>query len=361
MKKWISFILLLPCLLCAEPLKIGVAGLVHGHANNFFKKIDPAVIQIVGIVEPDATVAQKYAERFNLDEALFFPSLDALLKAVKPEAVVAFSTTKDHLTIVEACAPAGVHVMVEKPLALNLSDAERIAALVRKHGIHVLTNYATTWYPTTEECLRITRERQFGTLRKVVIHDGNPGPYGRVPDEFFAWIKDPKINGGGALMDFGCYGACIMTGLMNNRMPLSVTAVTQQMRPDLYPDVEDEATIILTYPDSQCIIQASWNWPVGRKDIEIYGETGYARAIDAKAMALREAGSKAESLHTLQNQPGQPNNPLDYLAAVVRDEIDPTGSLSSIENGLIAMHILDAARASARTGKTVQLPVNNSN
>ena len=85
---------------------------------------------------------------------------------------------------------------------------------------------------------------------------------------------DPVLNGGGALMDFGCYGADLITWLMDGQRPTSVTAVTQQLKPEVYPRVDDDATIILSYPHTQGVIQASWNWPIGRKDMDIYGVTG---------------------------------------------------------------------------------------
>jgi predicted dehydrogenase len=65
--------------------------------------------------------------------------------------------------------------------------------------------------------------------------------------EFLQWLTDPVLNGGGALTDFGCYGADLATWFMNGETPLTVTAVTQQIKPDLYPKVDDEATIILAY------------------------------------------------------------------------------------------------------------------
>ena len=92
--------------------------------------------------------------------------------------------------------------------------------------------------------------------------------------EFLSWLTDPEKNGAGALFDFGCYGANLMTWLMNNQRPTSVTAVTQTIKPNIYKQVDDEATIIMEYPSAQAIIQASWNWPYSRKDMEIYGKTG---------------------------------------------------------------------------------------
>ena len=109
-----------------------------------------------------------------------------------------------------------------------------------------------------------------------MVHDGHQGPKEiGVNKEFFDWLTDPIQNGGGALVDFGCYGANLMTYLMQGQQPISVTAVTQHFKPGIYPEVDDEATIIVSYPTAQCIIQASWNWPFGRKDLEVYGQIGY--------------------------------------------------------------------------------------
>ena len=160
----------------------------------------------------------------------------------------------------------------------------RMEQLAKKHKIHLLTNYETSWYPTTEKTYRLVNDSSYvGAIRKVVIHDGHQGPKEiGVSKEFLDWLTDPVQNGGGALIDFGCYGANLMTYLMKGQEPLSVTAVTQQFKPSIYPKVDDEATIILAYPTAQCIIQASWNWPFGRKDMEVYGESGYISAPSSK-------------------------------------------------------------------------------
>ena len=122
----------------------------------------------------------------------------------------------------------------------------------------------------------LLKERQAaGEIRKMVAMDGHSGPKAiNVQPEFLDWLSDPVRNGAGALFDFGCYGANLMTWMMDNQRPLAVTAVTQQFQPEVYPRVDDEATILLEYPKAQGIIQASWNWPFSRKDFEVYGEHG---------------------------------------------------------------------------------------
>jgi predicted dehydrogenase len=271
---------------------------------------------------------------------------------------MAFGSIFDHCAVVEACAPRGVHVMVEKPLAVNPAHADRMATLARQHGIHLLTNYETTWYASNHAAYAMTRdEKRVGEIRKVVVHDGHWGPQEiGCSADFLAWLTDPVLNGGGALIDFGCYGANLMTWLMGNVAPQTVTAVTQQIKPDIYPNVDDEATVILTYPEAQCIIQASWNWPYHRKDLEIYGKTGYLHAVDRQTLRLRENVKSQEQTITLPAQLPPHDDPFAYLAAVVQGEVTVTANdLSSLENNLIVVRILDAARTSAQQGKTISL------
>jgi predicted dehydrogenase len=131
-------------------------------------------------------------------------------------------------------------------------------------------------------------------------------------------------------------------------------AVTQQIKPDIYPKVDDEATIVLTYPKAQTIIQASWNWPFSRKDMAVYGQTGYVTTIDATRMRERLPNEKAE--HELQATASDApaTNPFTYLVQLLRGETKPD-ELTSLENNLIVVEILDAARQSAKTGKAVSL------
>jgi len=300
-------------------LRLAVAGLTHGHAPMILGRPDRGDVRVVGIYEPRRNVFDRYANRYGLSPSIYFAELGRMLDEVKPEAVAAFGTTFDHLEVVRACAPRGIHVMVEKPLAVTLEHALEIESLAKKYRIHVLTNYETTWYASNHAVYDLLhREKVIGPVRKVVVHDGHPGPKEiKVPEEFLEWLTNPVLNGGGALTDFGCYGANLVTWLMRGEQPLAVTAVTQQIKPNIYPKVEDEATIILRYRDAQAIIQASWNWPTNRKDIEVYGRDGYAHAADARNIRSRQAGDAQERSVVLERRAAPFDEPLAYLAAVV--------------------------------------------
>ncbi|HTE33582.1 MAG TPA: Gfo/Idh/MocA family oxidoreductase [Chryseolinea sp.] len=342
-----------------KPLRIGVAGITHGHVGWILGRKNKTDVVIAGIYEPNTELAQRYAKQYNLAENLFYTDLNKMLDAVKPEAVVAFGSIFQHEAAVEACAPRGIHVMVEKPLATTNAQASKMEALAKKHNIYLLTNYETSWYPTTEKTYSLANDSSYvGKIRKVVIHDGHEGPKEiGVGKEFFDWLTDPVQNGGGALVDFGCYGANIMTYLMKGEQPLSVTAVTQQFKPDVYPKVDDEATIIVSYPTAQCIIQASWNWPFGRKDMEVCGATGYILATSSTSLHLRAKGMKTETVREITvKDTGVYQDPFAYFADVVHGKIKlPKNGLYSLENNVTVVRILDAARESAKTGKTVVL------
>ncbi|TXN37979.1 Gfo/Idh/MocA family oxidoreductase [Flagellimonas hymeniacidonis] len=348
------------CFSQEKPLKIGVAGLTHTHVHWILGIEDNPNIEIVGMVEPNRDLAKRYSEQYGYSMDLVFDTLEEMIAATKPEAVTAFGTIYDHLEVVEVCAPKGIHVMVEKPLAVSLKHAKQMKALAEKHNIHLLTNYETTWYPTNHSAKELLDQGKVGDLRKVIVRDGHRGPAKLgINSEFLDWLLDPKDNGGGAIMDFGCYGANLMTWLKNGERPNTVTAITQQLQPENNPKVDDDATIILTYDDAQAILEPSWNWPMGRKDMEVYGLTGAIYADNRNDLRIRIAegyDGYSEEQFTLKEREAPFNDPFSFLAAVIKNKISlPPHNLSSLENNMVVMEILDAARESAKKGKTITL------
>jgi predicted dehydrogenase len=337
------------------PLRVALAGLVHGHAFGFFDQFHHrADLRVVGIAEANPQLTAQFAKSYGLAPGLFYSDLEEMLKATHPQVVLAYTNTFDHRRVVEICARYGIPVMMEKPLAVNMEDARAIEKAARAGKIQVLVNYETTWYRSNQAVYDLVHENSLGEIRKVVVHDGHEGPKEiGVGPEFLAWLTDPKLNGAGALFDFGCYGADLMTWLMDGRRPDSVTAVTQQIKPDIYPHVEDEATVILTYPKAQAIIQASWNWPFSRKDIEVYGQKGYAITVGRDELRVR-LPEKEEKLTEARPLAASNEDSVSYLRAIVLGGLKPSGP-SSLETNVIVTEILDAARRSAATGKTVHL------
>jgi predicted dehydrogenase len=339
------------------PVRLAIAGLNHGHVSGFFRSAArrTADIQIVALYDPDAALTAKYGKANHFAEDMLFTDLGKMLDTVKPDAVAIFSDTYSHAAIVEAVAQRHLPVMMEKPLAVDMKQARSIEEAARRYNVPVIVNYETTWYPSHGEIWSLVHEQKAaGEIRKMVAMDGHQGPKEiNVQPEFLAWLTDPVKNGAGALFDFGCYGANLMTWLMDNQPPLKVTALAQTEKPAIYPRVDDEATILLEYPKAQGIIQASWNWPFSRKDFEVYGASGYAIATGGDKLRVR-LPDKAEENRTPAARPPDERDSISYLVAVTRGRIKPSG-LSSLENNLIVTEILDAARQSVHTGRTVTL------
>jgi len=340
-----------------KPLKVGVVGLTHTHVHWILGRPERGDIEIVGIVEPNRDLAQRYSDQHGYSMEIVFESMEEMIDEVKPEAVTAFGSIYEHLEVVEKCAPLGIHVMVEKPLAVNLLHAKKMKELAEKHNIHLLTNYETSWYATNHKTYKMLHEGEIGDLRKVVVLDGHKGPIELgINQEFLDWLTDPILNGGGALTDFGCYGANLITWLTKGKMPNSVFAITQTIKPDLYPKVDDEATIILKYPKMQGIIQASWNWPISRKDMEVYGKTGYIISENRSDLRYRLSEDDKEEIKKIKELESPHDDPFVLFASVIRGQtILQSYDLSSLENNMIVMEILEAAKESANSGKVVEL------
>ena len=340
-----------------KPLRVAIVGLEHGHVEGFLAQLPKhSDVKLVGIADADTELWKKYGKKFSLSETLFFKSMANMIEVRHPQAVLVYTSIAEHRHAIEIAAQYGVSVMVEKPLTISLEDALAIRDVARHYHVQVLVNYETTWYASNRAAFDELTNRRIGEARRVVIHDGHQGPQEiGVPPEFLKWLTDPEQNGAGALYDFGCYGADLMTWLMHGEAPLTVTAVVNHDKPQLYPRVDDDATIVLAYPHAQAVIQASWNWPFGRKDMEVYGASGYVITVGTDEVRLRHEHDSSEQKVSASALPTNQKDSLSYLAAVMRGEIKPKGDLSALDTNVVVMQILDAARESARTGKTVRL------
>lgn len=339
------------------PLRVAIVGLVHDHVAGFLAQLPQHHdVELVGIAEVNPALVAKYEAKYNLPHSLFFASPEAMIAARHPQALLAYTSIADHRKVVEIGAEHGISVMVEKPLTISLDDALAIRRLAHEHHIHVLVNYETTWYSSNKAAYDEVEAGRLGPIRRVVVHDGHNGPKEiGVSPEFLSWLTDPAQNGAGALYDFGCYGVDLMTWLMHGETPLTVTAVLNHDKPQIYPKVDDDSTIVLQYPKAQAVIQGSWNWPFARKDMEVYGATGYAITVGLDKLRVRTEHESDEQLTTPAALAPDEANSLSYLAAVLRGTIKDEGDLSALDTNVVVMQILDAARESARTGRSVRL------
>ncbi len=362
MKKWspLRYVLLFFAFVIAaingeaqKILRVAVAGLAHDHVHGILNQFKKGEVIIIGIAEADRQLVLQYEKNYQLPDSLFYNDLETLLAHSKPDAVLVYTPISDHIKVVEICAPRGISVMVEKPLATTVKDAERISSLANQFHIRVLTNYETTWYNSNQAIFEmVNAQHSVGEIRKMTVHDGHQGPkeIGCSPD-FLNWLTDPVKNGGGALMDFGCYGANLMVWLMNGKAPVAVRAVTHHLKPMIYPKVEDDATILLEYPEATGIIEASWDWPFGIKDLEVFGTNGYLHALNGNTLQQRNK----DVYENVPLKTAAYTDNIQYLSDVLSGKLNPGNDLSSLENNIIVVRILNAALESSSEGKQIKL------
>ena len=160
------------------PLRIAIIGATHGHVEGIlgYAQHHHDDVEIVGVYEPNRACFDKLAAKYKLDPSLYHDKLDQMLDETKPEAASVMTSIADHRMAVEACAPRGIHVLVEKPLAFSNEDARHIAELSRKYGILVMTNYEPSWYASVRETKRMVDSGEMAPIRRMIFRHGHRGP-----------------------------------------------------------------------------------------------------------------------------------------------------------------------------------------
>src|SRR5262245_24206286 len=301
--------------MAAQETTIAVIGLLHSHVwGHLPKMIKGQPARLVGIAETNPELIAE-ARKMGAGD-VFFASAAEMLDKTKPTIVWAFNENNKHLEVVELCAPRKIHVMFEKPLASTHADAVAIRKLATKHRIQVLTNYQMAWWPSQYAAKAQADAGAVGKpwrLRGIVGH-GGPGSKGPRSQYFFEWLTDPVKNGGGSLMDFGCYNA--LWSLWYLGRPGSVYAHVNHLRPSTFPKVEDNATMILSYKDGVGLFEGSWDLPRSFQDLEIFGLEGSPYMTNGR-VELRKGREPAAEVNVAPLTPEQ-GEPIAHMIHVIR-------------------------------------------
>ncbi|MDQ1471846.1 MAG: hypothetical protein QOJ99_3326 [Bryobacterales bacterium] len=350
--------LLLICLLAAmsaaaqTPYKMAVVGLVHahvwGHLSDMLKGKD---VTLVGVAEPNLEL-QAEARKAGVPDALIFTDYKKMLEATNPDLIWSFVENNRHLEIVEFAAPRKINVIFEKPLASTYKDALRIEAIAKKAGIRVMCNYQMAWWPANYTAKKVADSGILGQVYRLhgIVGHGGPGNQGVRNSAFFSWLTDPVQNGAGALMDFGCYDA--LWSLWYLGRPESVYAHVNHLRHTVFPKVEDNADLMLTYKNAIGIFEGSWDLPRSYQDLEVFGLKG---SVYMKNRSVeRQEGREKKTVEITPLAPDDAE-PIAYMTSRMRQN-KPIEGMTSLEMNVQVVEIIEAARESVRTGKPVALP-----
>ena len=347
--------LMLPA--CAQEYKIAVVGLIHSHVwGHLPRMIKGDVAKLVAIAEPNQElVAEAKKAGANVP---FYDDYNKMLDEQKPDIVWAFVENNRHLEIAKACATRKINIMFEKPLAATYKEAAEIRDLARKNNIRVMTNYQMAWWPANYTAKATADSGAIGKVWRLhgIVGHGGPGSEGARNKYFFDWLTDPVKNGAGALMDFGCYNALWSLWYMGR--PEKVFAQANHLRPETFPKVEDNADLVLSYPNGVGVFEASWDLPRSFQDLEVFG-FGKDRGQSA-SIYMKQAGVTLQKGRETKEVPLEPLSadraePVSYMVSAIKNN-KPTEGLTAIDINVEVIEIIDAAKESVRTGKAVALP-----
>lgn len=338
--------------------RIAIIGLDHDHVWGLLKDIaGESDAELIAIADAHPELVSKAKAQVS-STVKFYSEYVPMLDETKPDAVIVTTENDRHLEILRECAKRHIHYSTEKPIATNAADAREMERLANQAGIKLMVNYWNAWVAASHDLFHAVKSDQVGTVQKIIVQYGHRGPKEIGVSQYFAdWLYDPVKNGGGAIMDFGCYGA--EWALWLKGRPARVYATATKLKVEQHNKVDDDATIVLDYPDATVTIQASWNWPYSKSHVEVFGPKGSLTA-GRDYLFFRPAAQRGASDApygepvNLNSLPRETGNPISYFVRSVHDDKpieDPVSARLNVQ----VMEILDAARESARTGRVQEL------
>jgi predicted dehydrogenase len=319
------------------PIRLAVAGLTHGHVWGLLEQwaAQPEV-ELTAVADPTPLLENARA-RFQRAYA----DWQRMLDAESPDVVLACADNRTSAAIAITAMQRGAHVMVEKPMAADLADAERMFETARATDRMLMINWPTRWNPAIDALLERARSGEFGGVFEFRFRAGHAGPREIGCDPYFVeWLYDEQRNGAGALADFACYGAVMSAYLLGE--PLQVVGARGNLTKD-YPISDDNAVLIARYPKAIAVIEATWSQigADGAPNPIVYGTEATAGVIDGK-LRIHRRGAEP-TLETPPPLPEGERNAPEYFLQCLRTGARPEGVLSP-EIALIAQRMVEMVK-----------------
>jgi glucose-fructose oxidoreductase len=351
-----------------------VAGITfdHMHMGDLLREVhEHPEAEIVGICDRDPQRMGAAIAALAIPEDRVFADVDACIKATRPDLVILCPATADHASAVEQVAAHGVDILIEKPLAASMADADRMLAAAGKARIRLAVNWPLAWYPPHVTAKRLIDEGVIGTVIEVHFYDGNRGPLyhlaGKVEvsDEEVQrakptswWYK--KASGGGSLLDYLGYGATLGTWYMGGEAPLSVTSIVDE--PEGL-EVDEHSVTVCRYRRGLSKLETRWGtltdpWtlqPQPKCGFVIVGTDGTISSYDFEAHIGLQTRAEPKVREVPVDVLRAPHrNPVEYV-------LDCKARGGAIEGPLnpelcrTAQRIVDTAALSAQQKRTLEL------
>lgn len=352
--------------------KLKVAGLNfdHMHMGDLLRKChEHPGVEIVGICDEDPRRMQAAIANFQLPPERVFTDVATCLERTAPDFVVLCPATADHASYVEAVARYRVHLLVEKPFAASLRDADRMITAAKKVRRQLAINWPLRWYPAHVTAHRLLTEGRIGELQEVHYYDGNRGPLWHTADKIEttptaalkrkSWFYQ-KARGGGSLLDYLGYGTTLGTWYHGGRKPIDVTAVVDQPRG---LEVDEHSVTIARYGTGLSTFQTRWGtfsdpWthqPQPKCGFVLKGSEGTVSSYDFEPTLRLQTRTEPAGIAVPVDVLKPPfQDPIQYFVHCITQGITVEGPLSP-RISRIGQQIVDSAVRSARLRQTVTL------
>lgn len=367
--------------------KLTVAGInfAHHHMGDNLRAVaDHPSAEIVGICDemPGDRMLElaDTAEEFSIPDANVFTDYRACLETTDPDIVILCPVPADHAEWVERVAPYGPAILLEKPFALSVTEANRMITAMNDAGAHFAINWPMAWYPTHRTAKRLIDDGAVGDVREVHYYGGNAG-YGRArpaeytPDEdlhvarrgvedrdrlLATWWHDPD-RGGGSLVDYLGYGITLGTWFRDGDLPATVS--TESFSPDWTP-VDTQSVTVARYRSGLSTFETKWGafsdpWvhqPQPKCGFVVVGSEGTIASYDAEDTVRLQDRATPEGREIPVDALSPPlQNPIQYLVHCVETDAPVEFGPVTPELCRDAQRVFDAARRSAAQGGPVDL------
>lgn len=329
--------------------RVAVVDGSHGHVNGHVRRLRAhPQVELVGLSDRQPERAERLRLALGLRPDQVHADLAALCAATRPEVVVCCASNAGHAPVVEALAPRGIHVMVEKPFAATLVQAEAMLGAARAGGIQLMCNWPVAWSAGWRLARRLLDEGRLGRLFEVRHRAGHNGPGGELASWFYR-----ADEGGGALLDFCSYGAHLSNWLFGG-LPTQVTAMAGTLVKPV--EVEDNAVVAALWPQGLGVWEATWS-RVGDEPgpgSVLYGTAG-TLAVSAGGVWLSLGRGQTEE-RTADPLAGPDADPIAHFLAVLQGEA-ALHPLCTPAAGRDTQEVLEAARRAVATGRAQRLPL----
>ncbi len=344
----------------------------HMHMGDLLRQVkDHPKAEIVGIADPDPGKMKDTAERLGIAPVRVFTDWRKCLEETQPDVVILCPQTAKHGEYVEMVAPYGTHILVEKPMASSLADADRMIRAVEQTGKTMVINWPLAWYPPHVTTHRLIREGVIGRVIEVHYYDGNRGPLRHLADKIEVGDEDAKRQkaeswwyrketGGGSLLDYLGYGVTLGTWFHDGRAPIEVTAVVDEPSDG---EVDEHSVTVCRYETGLSKYETRWGtftdpWtlqPQPKCGFLVVGTEGTISSYDYESVIRLQTKGRPETHEVpVDVLPFPRRAPVEYLIHCLETGEPITGPLSPAL-ARVGQRIVDSAVLSAREKRTVLL------